>query len=185
MTVKPKASWILGDDCKILRSNTKPLVLPLSSQDQEYINKMINYIDACYNNEAEVFGIKEGMAVAANQVGYDKSVIYVHFDDVDSKEQKYLLANPKIVSHSIIKSYLSTGEGCLSVNDEHQGYVPRYKKIKVKAFDLFSNQDIEIVADGLFSICLQHEIDHLSGILYYDHINQDDPYYTEKEWIKY
>jgi peptide deformylase len=72
-------------------------------------------------------------------------------------------------------AYIGSGEGCLSVEDDKKGIVKRRNKIIVSAYDLLNHKPTIIEAEGILSICLQHEIDHLSGILYYDHINKDHP----------
>jgi peptide deformylase len=93
-----------------------------------------------------------------------------------------LIANPKIVGESIVNSYLKSGEGCLSVEQDHPGVVKRKSKIIVKALNLLdNNREVVIEAEGILSICLQHEIDHLYGILYYDHIKKDDPFFAEED----
>jgi peptide deformylase len=143
---------------------------------------MVDYIEASYYDEADKYDIRVGVAVAANQVGLDKSVIYIHANDINDNEFKYLLANPKIVSHSQGKSYLPDGEGCLSVDDEHKGIIPRYSKIVVKGIDLLNNnKEVKIEADGMLAIIMQHEIDHLYGTLFYDYINKEDPFYINPE----
>ena len=60
------------------------------------------------------------------------------------------------------------------VPDDHKGYVYRSYKIKVSAYDLLQDKQIEIDAKGYDAIVLQHEIDHLDGILYYDRIDRND-----------
>ena len=87
-----------------------------------------------------------------------------------------MLANPKIVSSSVQKAYLESGEGCLSVEEDHDGYVVRSARVTVQGFDLVTGQDITIRARGYLAIVLQHELDHFKGILFYDHINPEDPY---------
>lgn len=54
--------------------------------------------------------------------------------------------------------------------------MPRYAKVTVKGYDVFSDQEIKIVARGFLSICLQHELDHFDGTLFYDRINKDNPF---------
>ena len=66
--------------------------------------------------------------------------------------------------------------GCLSVDNEHEGYVYRSYKIVVKAFDALKGEDVTITARGYDAIVLQHEIDHLNGVLFYDHIDKKDPF---------
>ena len=78
-------------------------------------------------------------------------------------------------SSDLEKSYLAAGEGCLSVDESIPGYVPRYARITVKGTDLEGNE-IKIRLKGLPGIVFQHEIDHLNGIMFYDHINKHDPY---------
>lgn len=176
-----KKHLILPDTDQHLRKQAIDLdVDHISTNDQELIDQMVLYIDICFKNEADKYGITPGIAIAGNQVGLLKKVIYLHFMN-DNQEVKYLLANPKITAYSYVMVYLQTGEGCLSVNDDHNGYVPRYARIIVDAYDLINHKPITIDASGYLAICLQHEIDHLSGILFYDHINKDNPYATKKE----
>lgn len=175
---------ILNDKNPLLRERSSNLdVNNIKPEEQKLIDLMIKYIDIAYNDEAEKYGINSGIAIAGNQVGLLKKVIYIHFE-FNQVEYKYLLANPKIVSHSYGICYLSDGEGCLSVLKKHHGIVPRYQKIIVEAFDLINKKQIKINAECLLSVCLQHEIDHLSGILYYDHINKANPDFVKPEWIK-
>ncbi len=175
---------ILCDKNLMLRKHSLDLnVNDIKPEEQNLIDQMVKYIDISYNNEANKYGISSGIAIASNQVGLLKKVIYIHFK-FNENEYKYLLANPKIISHSYGICYLSNGEGCLSVIDKHEGIVPRYQKVIVNAYDLINKKTITINAEGLLSICLQHEIDHLSGILYYDHINKENPNYAKPEWVK-
>ena len=105
----------------------------------------------------------------------------IHVLDYDSKgnvvkANDYALVNPKIVSYTQKNSFLRDGEGCLSVNKEVQGYVPRHAKVTVEGYDLLTDQEVKIVARGFLSICLQHELDHFEGTLFYDRINKDNPF---------
>jgi peptide deformylase len=81
-------------------------------------------------------------------------------------------------------SYLQEGEACLSVKKKVQGIVPRRTKIKVHAYDMLNEKEIELIAENFLAINLQHEIDHLNGILYYDHINKENPFYIHPDWEK-
>lgn len=176
-----KKHLILTDSNDELRTKSIDLDFNHITDNEQYlIDQMMEYIDICYRKENEKYGITAGVAIAGNQVGLFKKVIYLHFDD-DGKEIKYLLANPKITAHSYQKAYLASGEGCLSVPNAHSGIVPRYARIYVEAYDLINHQPITIDATGFLAICLQHEIDHLSGVLYYDHINPKNPNYTQPD----
>ena len=74
------------------------------------------------------------------------------------------------------KCALEGGEGCLSVDNPHEGYVHRFYKIRLKAFDALQNREIELTARGYDAIVLQHEYDHLNGVFYYDHIDKNQPF---------
>ena len=91
------------------------------------------------------------------------------------------LVNPKIISESVQNAYLDNGEGCLSVKGEHPGHVFRHARIKVRGYDLIQDKNVTISAEGYFAICLQHEIDHLSGTLFYDHIDANNPWKSDDE----
>lgn len=162
-----------------MKQKSMELMFPLTNEDNDIISKMISYIDASYNNEDIQHDIKPGIGIAAIQFGYPKRIIYIHFNENDI-EHKYLLANPKIILESYNKSYLSKGEGCLSVIKSHKGISIRKSHIVVQALNLLTNENIEIKAKNLLSICLQHEIDHLNGLFYYDKINKNDPFYNEE-----
>jgi peptide deformylase len=168
----------------LLRKQCSDLSLPINEQDQELINRMVSYIDYGYETKEKHPKVRIGIAIAGPQVGLLKNIIYIHCK-VNKDEYRYLLMNPKIVGESITYAYLSKGEGCLSVEKDVPGIIKRRNKIIVKAYDLLNNKDIEIKAEGILAICLQHEIDHLSGVLYYDHINKEHPNAVDRSWIEY
>ena len=104
------------------------------------------------------------------QIDQLQRAVIVRSDFDDKKSQEFTtLINPKIVKYEgeIIKDY----EGCLSVKDVY-GYVPRYSKVRVKALDLDGNE-IRIKAEGFLARVLQHEIDHIDGKVFIDHIKED------------
>ena len=103
-------------------------------------------------------------------------MVAIYFRDEKNFEHSYCLINPRIVSESIKKSFLQSGEGCLSVDADHKGYVYRSYKVTVKAYDLLVEKDVEYVFTGFAAIVAQHEIDHLKGILFYDHIDKKNPF---------
>lgn len=187
LMVKPNSnlvaqqSWIYIDSDPLLREKSSE-VEELTAHDLKIINQMVSYIDASYLDLSEKYNIRPGIAIAAPQMGLLKKIIYIHFNE-DGEEHRYLLANPKIVSKSQVYSYVSSGEGCLSVPVDEKGYIPRNYKIIVEATDLFTGKPISISAVELLSICLQHEIDHLDGILYTDRINHDAPMHLDAKWL--
>ena len=129
---------------------------------------------------SEKYDLRPAVGIAAIQLGIPKRMCAIHVLDYDeegnvTKSTDYALANPKIVSYTPKQSYLKTGEACLSVPEDVKGYVPRHAKITVEGFDVLTNKDVKIVARGFLAICLQHELDHFDGVLYYDHINKEYP----------
>jgi len=95
--------------------------------------------------------------------------------DEQGKLISHALINPKIVSHSVEKAYLVSGEGCLSVDRDVPGYVHRYARVTIKATDL-EGKEIKLRLKGMPAIVVQHEIDHLNGVMFYDHIDPKNPF---------
>ncbi len=93
------------------------------------------------------------------------------------------MVNPKIISSSAKKAYLTAGEGCLSVPKDKPGYVYRYYKITLEAFDVVSNQQVKLRLVGYPAIVFQHEYDHLDGVLYIDKIDRREPYTVDPDAI--
>lgn len=114
----------------------------------------------------------EGAGIAAPQIGVSKRVIVVRnfFVDPINRDkylfENYVLVNPKIISMS--KETDVEWEGCLSVPDQY-GEVERPSKIKVVAQDI-DGKSIKMKASGYFARTIQHEIDHLDGILFTDKV---------------
>lgn len=108
-----------------------------------------------------------GLGLAAIQVGVDKQMLVYDVTPNDQSRRLHVLINPKIVSSEGL--VLSENEGCLSVPD-YRANVKRAARILVEGLDRDGNPQ-RIEADGLLAIVLQHEIDHLNGTLFIDHIS--------------
>lgn len=182
--IKPSNKWIVYDNDPIMKQKINEVSFPLTDRDIEAISKMISYIDASYNNQSKEYNIRPGIGIAAIQIGYPKQITYIHLNDENGVEHKYLLGNAKIIKKSVNNAYLSGGEGCLSVKEDKKGFVIRKEIVVVKAINLFDNKEIEIRAQGILSMCLQHEIDHNNNLFYYDSINPTDPFKADKNWTK-
>ena len=172
---------IIKDSDPRIRQISQPVSLPLSDEDKDLLQQMFRYVvDSTDEEIAEKENLRPAVGISAIQLGIPKQLTAVSFEDVDKNGEtirhEFMLANPHIVSSSVQKAYLKGGEGCLSVEEEHEGYVVRSARIKVKAFDLIRNSQVEIRARGYLAIVLQHEIDHFSGILFYDRIDSEDPF---------
>lgn len=108
-----------------------------------------------------------GIGLAAPQVGVLKRVIVVDVSPADQPAQPYRMADPVITWASAERA---TGEeGCLSL-PEHYADVTRPSRIRVRYRDE-TDAERELEADGLLAKCIQHEIDHLDGILFVDHLS--------------
>lgn len=167
---------IILDTNPLLRQKSKDVALPLSKEDEKLLDDMMEYLENSQDEELSVkYDLQPGVGLAAPQLGILKKMFVVLTYDEKGNLHKYALVNPKIISTSVAKCYLSGGEGCLSVKESHPGYVKRYLKVKMKAYDHISKQDVTLSLKGYVAIVLQHEYDHLFGVVYYDHINKKNP----------
>lgn len=167
---------IVRDGHPALRKVAEEVSMPPSQEDKAILQSLIEYVKNSQEPEiAQRHGLRPGIGLAGPQINVLKRMIAVHLSDEKDNLISYALFNPKIISHSVEKSYLTAGEGCLSVDESIPGFVPRYARITVKGFDLEGNE-VKIRLKGLPAIVFQHEIDHLNGIMFYDHINKQDPY---------
>src|SRR5438105_4812338 len=108
-----------------------------------------------------------GVGLAAPQVGVAQRVLVVDVAREGEKPQPMRLANPEILWRS--ETLMQANEGCLSL-PEHYADVERPVEIRLRYLD-HENEIREIAAKGLLATCLQHEIDHLDGVLFVDHIS--------------
>ena len=171
-----KTKDILDEKDKRLRMISKEVTFPLSKDDKEMIKKMVKYLtDSQIEKLAEKYDLRPGMGMAAIQLGVPKRFLTIVHEVGDEEFDTYIICNPKIVSNSIEKIYVEMGEGCLSVNREVEGIVPRYARVTVEGYDIEGNK-IRIRAREELAIAFQHEIDHLNGIMFTDHIDPKNPY---------
>src|SRR5690625_1571948 len=131
---------------------------------------------------AEKYKLRSGVGLAAPQLGINKRLIAVYFE-FNEQLYDYQLVNPKIISHSVERAYLAGGEGCLSVDEQIEGYVVRYHRVTIRAYNSDGEQ-LKLRFKGYPAIVIQHEIDHLNGIMFYDHINQTNPFTTPEDAIQ-
>ena len=136
----------------------KKISAPLKQVDDEIRRLMDDMLETMYH--------APGIGLAAPQVGELKRVIVLDLAREDEEPQPLRLANPEIAWVS--DDDATYNEGCLSV-PEHYADVVRPAACRVRYLD-YNNQPQEIEADGLLATCLQHEIDHLDGVLFIDHL---------------
>ncbi len=132
---------------------------PVENVDEEVQNIIADMAETMYH--------APGMGLASVQVGIDKRIIIYDISGPEDEPKLEVLINPEIVESE--GSILSESEGCLSV-PEYRSDVKRYERVKVEALDR-NGQPVHIETDGLHAIVLQHEINHLDGILFIDKIS--------------
>jgi peptide deformylase len=109
-----------------------------------------------------------GIGLAAIQIGEPRRIVTMDLAKKDEPKQPQVFINPELVGQSGDKNIHE--EGCLSI-PEYYEEVTRPAAVKVRYLDLDGKQR-EIEADGLLATCIQHEIDHLNGVLFIDHISK-------------
>ena len=172
---------ILDEKDKRLRSISEDVVFPLSNKEKELINDMVKHLTySQIEKYSEKYNLRPGMGLAFPQVGINKRVIVIVDEYDEGKFENYVVVNPVIVSNSNEMIAAEAGEGCLSVNREVDGHVLRYARVTVDGYDIDGNK-IRVRAREDLSIAFQHEIDHLNGILFFDRIDKNKRFYSEKE----
>ncbi len=168
---------IVKDDNPILREVSEDVSWPLSKADLTIMNQMIDYVRSSQDhNEISDRDLRPAYGISAVQLGHLKKMMYIRIENNQGFEpEEFALINPRIIETSAKMSALATGEGCLSVDRDIEGYVARPNSVKIIAVDHFTDREVEIEAHGLTAIVLQHEMDHLSGIMFYDRINSLAP----------
>lgn len=174
---------ILDDTNPVLRQKCEDVELPLTYEDKETLEAMLQYVKNSHDEKfCEEHNVRASVGIAAPQIGIAKKMVAISIaqsyedDDEQLPDLDMALVNPKIVSNSKLQCYLGNGESCLSVPVDVEGFVPRYYRITVRAYNLLTDKIEDIKLVGYPAIVAQHEIDHLSGRLYYDRINKENPF---------
>lgn len=160
----PARSSVMENQKETLRIITYPdPVLQSHAKDIENIDGGLLDLAECM---LHTMYAAPGIGLAANQVGELKRIIVFERNPQGEGREPYILFNPEIVER---KGEIVYEEACLSVID-FAAEVKRSAKVLVRGVDRHGNP-VDIEGEGLLAICLQHEIDHLNGILYIDHIS--------------
>ncbi|MBW8320545.1 MAG: peptide deformylase, partial [Rhizobium sp.] len=109
-----------------------------------------------------------GIGLAAIQIGVPRRLLVIDVSKEDEEKRPLVFINPEIITSSDERSVYE--EGCLSIPD-YYAEVERPASVTVKSLDRDGKEQLT-EADGLLATCLQHEIDHLNGILFIDHISR-------------
>ncbi|MGT2712119.1 peptide deformylase [Streptococcus oriscaviae] len=175
---------IIREGHPTLRQIAEEVQFPLSDQEIILGEKMLQFLKHSQDPVmAEKMGLRGGVGLAAPQIDVSKRIIAVLVPNPEDAEgnppkEAYALEevmyNPKIVSHSIQEAAVEGGEGCLSVDREVPGYVIRHARITVDYVDKHGESH-RIKLKGFNAIVVQHEIDHINGIMFYDRIDPEHP----------
>lgn len=159
-----------------LYSNSQPVNLDDKQSYQDILDQMIEYVRLSQNESQEVnkkinkHTLIPAVGLSAIQIGVPLQMFYVLYHDHQNIKHEFAFINPKIVSHSALQTFISNEEGCLSVRgkkaEQFSGYVLRYFEISLTAYDYLQKKHVKVTAIGLPAVILQHELDHLHGILY-------------------
>ena len=152
MTIKT----IITEPNKILRQVSKP-VLSVGNEERKLMDDMLETMYAA-----------NGIGLAAIQVGIPKRIIVMDISKDENKKEPMYFVNPVIKNKNPVKSTYE--EGCLSVPNQF-AEIDRPSKCDIEFLDYNGNKKT-ISADGLFATCIQHEMDHLEGILFIDHLSK-------------
>ena len=174
---------ILDETDSHLRAPNKDVTFPLSKEKKKLINDMLEHLYySQIEKYAKKYNLRPGMGLAAPQLGVNEKFFVVCHEETENNFKNYVIINPQMVSHSEELIYASEGEGCLSVNRPVEGIVPRYARATFIGYDIDGNEIKYRVREEL-SIAFQHELDHLNGILFVDHIDPNDPY-KNKDYMR-
>jgi peptide deformylase len=147
-------------------------ILILPDKRLRQVSKPVGKIDTAtkklVEDMFETMYAAPGIGLAAIQVGEAVRVVTMDLAKKDEPKQPQVFINPELTWTSEVKN--THEEGCLSIPEFYEE-VDRPAEVKVKYTDLQGEQH-EMAADGLLATCLQHEIDHLNGVLFIDHISK-------------
>ena len=170
-----KTKDILDEKDKRLRLSNEVVTFPMTDSDKKLIKDMLEHLRLSQIEEYSIkYDLRPGMGLAAPQLGINKRFFVVCYEYDEGKFEDYILVNPRLVSHSEELIYATEGEGCLSVNRDVEGIVPRYARVTMEGFDEEGKPVRYRVREEL-AIAFQHELDHLNGILFFDHIDPKNP----------
>ena len=141
---------------------------PILREKSESLEKVDDEIRKLLDDMLETMYAAPGIGLAAVQVGILKRIIVIDISKDEEKKTPLFLLNPEIISRSKKTSVYE--EGCLSLPG-HFAEIERPAECQVKFID-YDGKEKELVADGLLATCIQHEVDHLNGVLFIDYLSK-------------
>ncbi|GBG04691.1 peptide deformylase [Lactobacillus rodentium] len=175
---------IVRDGDPVLRKVAKPLSFPLSDEDKKFAEEMMEYLVNSQDPKiAEKHQLRAGVGLAAPQVGRSIQMAALLVPNNEGEIIfKEVFVNPKIISESVRQACIAEGEGCLSVDQDIEGYVPRPDKLKIHYYTV-DGEEKTIRLKDYPAIVASHEIDHLNGHLFYDRINKENPFNLAEDTV--
>jgi len=137
-------------------------------QKSSIVEKVDKDIQKLMDDMLETMYAAPGIGLAAIQVGVAKRIIVLDIAPKDSPRNPMYFINPEIVQRS--ENHVTYEEGCLSVPGQF-AEIDRPEKCHIKYLD-YQGEKKEIKAEGMFATCIQHEMDHLEGILFIDYLSR-------------
>lgn len=180
-------AWVIALTCRALNHNfaylpfhqpapvPHPMALlpiliaphPLLKRRADPVVRVDDDVRRLMDDMVETMHDADGIGLAAPQVGVLKRIVVIDIHEKDEPPQPLFFADPEIIWSS--EDTTVCEEGCLSIPQQYAD-VTRPKAVRVRFRDR-DDQAREIEADGLLAVCLQHEIDHLNGVLFVDHLS--------------
>lgn len=152
---------------------------PVLSEKALAVEQIDSELQKLIDDMIETMYAAPGVGLAANQVGVLKRVIVLDVSAQDEKAELMVIINPEIV-HS--EGVNESEEGCLSIPD-YTTIVKRAEKVKVKGLDR-NGDPFEVEGSGLLAKAIQHEIDHIDGILFVDRIGRIKKQFFKKRYAR-
>ncbi|HQN49493.1 MAG TPA: peptide deformylase [Phenylobacterium sp.] len=141
---------------------------PVLKQVSQPVERVDDDLRALMDDMLETMYAAPGIGLAAIQIGVPKQVIVMDLAGPDEEKQPRYFVNPQILDAS--DDTQPYEEGCLSVPDIYDE-VERPAKVKLKYLN-YQGQEVVEEAEGLFAVCIQHEMDHLKGVLFIDYLSR-------------
>ena len=141
---------------------------PVLKQVSQPVERVDDELRALMDDMLETMYDAPGIGLAAIQIGVPKQVIVMDLAGPDEPKQPRYFVNPQILNAS--DETQPYEEGCLSVPDIYDE-VERPSKVKLKYLN-YQGEEVVEEAEGLFAVCIQHEMDHLKGVLFIDYLSR-------------
>jgi peptide deformylase len=154
---------------------------PILREKSAALEKVDDEIRALLDDMLETMYVAPGIGLAAVQVGILKRLIVIDISKNEEKKNPLFLINPEIISRSKKTSIYE--EGCLSLPG-HFAEVERPAECQIKFVD-YDGKEKELQANGLLATCIQHEVDHLNGVLFIDYLSKLKKDMIVKKLIKH